>query len=404
MSFYFHVDIDAFFASVEQYDHPEYAGKPVIVGALPGHRGVVSTCSYEARAFGVRSAMPISEAFARCPQGIFLPVRMDRYAEVSRHIMGIFRDSSPEVLQVSVDEAFLDASGTERLLGPPREQAARLKERVLKETGMRISIGAAGNRYVAKVASAASKPDGLIVVEPGGEAAFIRSLRLKDIWGLGAKGREALARAGIETIEELLEAPKRKLEAALGKAGSAFVLSALEGKDPGIYGGLAKSRSISAERTFERDVRDRVTLDALLLELSHDVMRRALDEGFGADTAFIKLRYADFSSTSAQRSLKRRIESAEELFAIGKELLDARMAPGAEVRLLGAGLSAKGDSGLPAQGELFESRYARARAVELAALELEKRGKGRLTKARLLGRGDRRASGTAPRGGPESAD
>ncbi|HPS14387.1 MAG TPA: DNA polymerase IV, partial [Spirochaetales bacterium] len=172
-SVYFHVDLDAFFASVERRDNPQFAGKPIIVGALPGRRGVVSTCSYEARAFGVHSAMPISEAFQRCPQGIFLPVRMGRYAEVSRQVMAILRSFTPDLKQLSIDEALLDMTGTQRLWGTSKEAALKIKNKVSKELGLTVSIGIGANRYVAKVASGYRKPDGLTIVEEGEEQGFL---------------------------------------------------------------------------------------------------------------------------------------------------------------------------------------------------------------------------------------
>jgi DNA polymerase-4 len=186
MKVFFHVDLDAFYASVEVLDHPEHRGKPVIVGALPGHRGVVSSCSYEARRFGVRSAMPISQAFRRCPQGVFLPVRMARYLSRSQEVMRILRGYTPELRQLSIDEALMDMSGTRRLFGPPADAARRIKQQVSSETGLTLSIGVAPNKYLAKLASERSKPDGLLEISPGEEIAFLDGLELKDLGGLGA--------------------------------------------------------------------------------------------------------------------------------------------------------------------------------------------------------------------------
>ena len=173
---WFHVDLDAFFATVELLDDPGLLGKPVIVGARPGGRGVVSTCSYEARAFGVHSAMPIGEAYRRCPGGVFLPVRMERYCELSRQVMDILRELGPEVIPVSIDEAWLDMSGTGLLYGSPLEAAKLLKRRIREETGLGISVGVATNRLVSKIASGLRKPDGLVIVESGQEAAFMQGL------------------------------------------------------------------------------------------------------------------------------------------------------------------------------------------------------------------------------------
>src|SRR5262245_15823861 len=200
---YFHLDLDAFFASVEQLDHPEWRGLPVIVGARPGGRGVVSTCSYEARAFGVRSAMPVSEAYRLCPQGIFTPPRMGRYQELSRLVMGILKNRSPRFQQMSVDEAYLDFSGTQALLGPEREVAASLKREIFEATGLKVSIGIAPTWYLAKIASDFGKPDGLYVVEPEAVDGFLEALPLRKLHGAGGKTRERLEAMGLDSVAAL---------------------------------------------------------------------------------------------------------------------------------------------------------------------------------------------------------
>ena len=198
-SVYFCADMDAFFASVEQHDNPDYMGKPLIVGGLEGHRGVVSACSYEARKYGVHSAMPAATAHKLCPDGIFVPVRMKRYKEVSDHIMEIFSRFAPEVIQNSIDEAFLDMTGTEKLMGKPEEVAARIKACVKEETGLTVSIGIGENRYLAKLASDYRKPDGLYQVKKGQEIEFIDSIPLKKLWGIGKSTWAHLEKSGIST-------------------------------------------------------------------------------------------------------------------------------------------------------------------------------------------------------------
>ncbi|HRY80223.1 MAG TPA: DNA polymerase IV, partial [Spirochaetia bacterium] len=252
----FHVDMDAFYASVEQLDRPELAGMPVIVGAAPGHRGVVSTCSYEARAFGVHSAMPISEAVRLCPGGIFLPVRMERYLELSRTVMDILGEFSPDLRQISVDEAFLDMTGTEGLWGAPREAATRLKEEVRNRTGLTVSVGAASNRYIAKIASGFRKPDGLTIVPPGGEEEFMSGLPIGKLWGAGEKTQERFRELGIRSVPQLRAIGKAGLSALFGNAGGAFLYAAACGQDPGIFRTEPGSRSMSTERTFGRDIAD----------------------------------------------------------------------------------------------------------------------------------------------------
>ena len=203
---YIHADLDAFFASVEQLDHPEYRGKPVIVGGKPeDRRGVVSTASYEARKFGVHSAMPTFQAYKLCPQGIFVHGNYRRYQEISYQVMTIFRDFSPDVDQMSIDEAFIDLTGTERLFGPPEETAIKIKERVKQETGLTISIGLAASKYIAKIASGHSKPDGFYFVKPGDECKFMLSLPLNKVWGSGQKTLENLNKIGIRTTKDLFQ-------------------------------------------------------------------------------------------------------------------------------------------------------------------------------------------------------
>ena len=214
-----HVDMDAFYASVEQRDRPELRGLPVIVGASPGGRGVVSAASYEARRFGVRSAMPISRAVRLCPHGVYLPVAMDKYQRVSGEIMAILGDFSPLVEPVSVDEAFVDLSGTQALFGPPDEAVRRIKTRIRADTGLTASAGLAANKFVAKVASDLRKPDGLVIVPPGTEAGFLAPLPVERLWGVGKVLAETLAGMGIATIGQLQGIPAATLARRFGEHG-----------------------------------------------------------------------------------------------------------------------------------------------------------------------------------------
>jgi DNA polymerase-4 len=383
---FFHVDMDAFFASVEQHDKPEFKGKPVIVGALPGHRGVVSTCSYEARAYGVHSAMPISEAYRRCPHGVFLPVRMERYHEVSLRIMEIFAEYTPCVQQISVDEAFLDMTGTRRLFGPPESLAAKIKARVREDTGLTISVGVAPNRYLAKIASACRKPDGLCVVKPGEEERFVGSLRLDKLWGLGEKTLLRLSELNIRSVVELRAHGEASLKLMLGNAAGEFLYRIARGIDPGIFSGEPKSRSISAEVTFEQDSSSEETLSRALLELSHQTMFRLLRESWRSKTVALKLRLQDFTTTNAQRTLRHYVSSAEELHAVAVSLLRSRWDGRTPVRLIGVGLSSLEPLESAVQSELFEDEYDRKRKVEQAVLMMKRAGGPAVTKASLLGR------------------
>ncbi|HUZ16791.1 MAG TPA: DNA polymerase IV [Spirochaetia bacterium] len=355
-SVFFHVDLDAFFASVEQSDNPALRGKPVIIGAAPGHRGVVAACSYEARTFGVRSAMPISEAYRRCPKGVYLPVRMERYHEVSINVMTLLYEFTPEVRQLSVDEASLDMSGTERLFGPPVETARKLKERVRRDTGLTISVGIAPNRYLAKIASERGKPDGLYPVEPGKEIEFLDGLELKDLWGVGKKTRGRLTELGVTSIADLRSRSLEEIQSLMGMGSGAFLYSVVRGEDPGVYREERKSHSISNEQTFERDIEAEEELRRAVLGLSERVMFRLLEERVTAKTVFIKLRYADFHTITAQQALGHPPVTASEIDRAAMVLLRSKWNGGA-IRLIGVGISAEmgAPAPTPRQNELFDA-------------------------------------------------
>ncbi|HUX12021.1 MAG TPA: DNA polymerase IV [Spirochaetia bacterium] len=394
---FFHVDMDAFFASVEQRDRPDCRGKPVIVGAAPGHRGVVSACSYEARAFGIHSAMPISEAFRLCPSGIYLPVDMERYHEVSERVMAIFARFTPVVQQMSVDEAFLDMTGTERLFGPPLSAGRKLKNAVGDSEGLAISVGIAANRYIAKLASTHSKPDGLLEINPGQEERFVSQLRLRDLWGIGKKTLERLAAEGIQSIVELSEYDEGELESLFGDAAGSYLFHVCRGIDPGIFVGEPKSRSISAETTFERDEEDTQIISRTLLELCQTVIFRMLSEGVRSRTVAIKMRYWDFTTTSSQKTLSHPLASAREAHRVAMELLRSRWDGRSPLRLLGVGCANLETEGAEAQPELFPEDEEKDRRVEKAVLGLKERfGHFPVQKASLIrpeGQKDQNASG-----------
>jgi DNA polymerase-4 len=381
----FHVDLDAFYASVEQSDDPRLAGKPVIVGAAPGHRGVVSACSYEARRFGIHSAMPISQAYRRCPQGVYLPVRMERYLEVSRKVMSLLSGYTPHLQQISVDEAFLDLTGTERLFGPARETAARLKAEVREKTGLAISVGIAPNKYLAKLATNAGKPDGCVEVLAEGAEAFLDGLALKDLWGIGEKTLQRLTELNIVSIRQLRVIPPAELARLLGAGAGAFLSSSASGGDPGIFSEEPRSRSLSSETTFERDRKDRSGIERILLELCHQVAFRMLEEGWKSKTVSLKLRFHDFTTVSAQKTLKHWVASAEELNAVARELLAARWTGGTPVRLIGIGFSNLTPVEVQDQLELFTDGFSRRKKVEEAVFRLRRKMGGvTLTKASLM--------------------
>ena len=379
----FHVDMDAFYAAVEQGDNPEYRGKPVIIGAMPGSRGVVSACSYEARKFGVHSAMPISEAYRRCPDGIYLPVRMERYQEVSRGIMRLFESFTPKIQQISVDEAFLDMTGTERLFGPPRDAAQRVKALVRSESGLIISIGVAPNKFLAKLASDYDKPDGLSIVRPGEEEGFIDKLELKDLWGIGEKMRERLHELNIRDTRTLRRYTVETLRGIFGRSAGEYLYKAVRGIDPGVLREERKSHSVSNETTFEQDTADPEIIRQTILELSHEVAFRLLDAGETGTTAFIKLRLSDFSTTTAQKTLVHPLESAQQLFSVAQELLQKRYSGDEKIRLIGVGVSGVYSRSAGSQQELFGDPDTKKGKVERMVQQLRSKGSP-IEKASLL--------------------
>lgn len=380
---FFHIDLDSFYAAVEQVDNCAYRGKPVIVGGDLGSRGVVSTCSYEARAFGVHSAMPMFQAQRLCPEGIFLPVRMGRYVEVSGRIMNLFNEFSPKVQQISVDEAFLDMTGTERLMGSPQAISQKIKGRIAEVSGLTASIGVASNRYIAKLASAYQKPDGLTIVNTGEETTFIDTIPLDKIWGVGFKTYQLLFELNIQTVQDLRGLSREELTGLLGKGTADFLYTVSRGEDPGILAQNPKSHSISSETTFGVDVSDMRVFEMVLLELAHDVMFRMLREDSSSSTVVLKLKYHDFTVVSSRKRLGHPVASTGELFTVSRELLSERWNGSTPVRLIGVGV-VQVEKGRSVEGqELFETTYSRQGKVERAILDLRGRGQ-RLIKASLL--------------------
>ena len=283
-----HADMDAFYASVEQRDRPELRGRPVVVGGT-SDRGVVSAASYEARVYGVRSAMPSVEARRLCPDAVFLRGDMARYSRESKRVFAIFRDFTPVVEAISIDEAFLDLTGSERLLGPAREVGERLRARVRHETGLPMSVGIAPVKMVAKIASAAAKPDGLLEVPEDGIREFLDPLPLRAIWGVGPVAEQRLRRAGFATVGDLARAGAAKLELVLGDWGQHFAALA-RGRDLRDVEAYREAVSYSEENTFARDVWDRGVLDATILAHAESVARRLRRDGLMARTVVLKLR------------------------------------------------------------------------------------------------------------------
>lgn len=383
---FLHVDLDAFFASVEQLDFPEYRGKPVIVGGKPGdRRSVVSTCSYEARKFGVHSAMSTAKAYELCPKGIYVYGRMYRYHEKSCEVMSIFNEFSPDVQQMSIDEAFIDITGTERLFGSPEDAARKLKQRVFDKTGLTVSVGIASNKYIAKIASGMSKPDGLFYVRSGREEEFMRSLPLEKIWGVGTKTRERLHSAGFFTSQSIFNASLSLLKSIFGECTASFLYNAVRGIEVETFDHRTSAKSISAEHTFEYDITDSYVLETALLQLSQDVFFRLLKDQLHSKTVHLKIRYEDFTTVSIQETQKQVFATSEALFDKAKELFYKKYERGRGIRLLGAGVQ-NVEKGLGEdQGELFDFGQSKIQMLEKTILALKEQNPDiPLKKARLL--------------------
>ncbi len=384
--YYLHVDLDAFFASVEQLDHPEYRGKPLIVGGLPGEkRSVVSTASYEARKYGVHSAMPVAKAYQLCPDGIYVHGNMKRYSELSYQIMNIFRDFSPDIQQISIDEAFIDLTGTEKLFGPPQETAMKIKNAVKEQTGLTVSVGLAPTKYLAKIASDMNKPDGLYCINEGDEESFMLNLPLKKVWGIGDKTLEALKSAGLRTTRDIHEKSLDALVFMFGENTGSFLYKVVRGIEAVDFDRKTKSHSISNETTFPYDVTDSYTAETTILELCHSVMFRLLREKGYSKTVMVKIRYEDFTTVSVQQTFSDYVLTLDSLYARAKELFERKYENGRGIRLIGIALENIDTTPKPSQQSLFDDGTEKKQKVESAILNLEKKHPEiKIHKARML--------------------
>ncbi len=381
-----HVDMDAFFAAVEQRDHPEYLGRPVIVGADPKDgrgRGIVATCSYEARKFGVHSAQPISQAWKLCPKGIYLPPAMDKYQRASDTIMSIFLDFTDLVEQVSIDEAFLDVTGSRRLFGAGPKIAQQIKSRILRETRLSCSIGIATNKFIAKVASDLEKPNGLVIVEPGKEKEFLAPLSIGRLWGVGKKTEAFLKSLGFDRIGQLAELPERQLVNRLGKTGEhlCYLANGLDDRGVSPEEGY---KSIGHERTFEKDTSEVGLIHDTLLNLSEMVAHRLRQHGARARTIAVKFREADFTTCTRRTTLNAPADTSEKIFPVAWKLVHPLLRKGVLVRLVGVYASNLGTE-RPSQLPLFEPNAARDRRLASALDSITRRyGDGAITRAALV--------------------
>ncbi|RJX35429.1 MAG: DNA polymerase IV [Desulfurivibrio sp.] len=346
-----HLDLDAFYASVEVLDNPTLKGLPVIVGGS-SDRGVVSAASYESRAFGVHSALAIVIARRLCPQGIFLPVRMSRYAEVSEQVMAVFRQYTPWVEQISVDEAFLDVTGCQSLFGSAVEIAGQIRSRVRAEIGLTVSAGVAGCKLVAKIASDLNKPDGLTVVPHGREAEFLAPLPIKRLWGVGRKTQTALRLLGVQTIGDLTRFSLDFLEKKFGQHGRHMYFCA-RGLDERPVECSHCTKSIGNEETFDQDLTDLQQIRKELLRLATRVGERLRRHHFTGRAVTLKVKYHDFISISRSLTLTRPTNDSRELYQAALSLLPRTQAGSKPVRLVGIAVDKLQDDSLPRQLDLF---------------------------------------------------
>ena len=352
---FLHVDMDAFYAAIEQRYHPEYRGKPLVVGAPRDQRGVVSTASYEARKYGIHSAMPSREAARRCPHAIFVPVDMRRYEEVSARVFAILGQYTPYVESLSIDEAFLDVTGSRQLYGSGPEIARRIKDDIKNQLGLTCSIGVAPNKFLAKLGSEFQKPDGLTVLPATRPAImeFLRPLPVTRLWGVGKVTRQALDRAGLHVIGDIQETSLQRLTQAVGAHAAAHLHALACGDDSREIELDVREKTISREHTFLRDERNRSAVDAMLIHLVEDVARRLRADGRRATGGRLKIRWKNFETFTRQKAFPRPTRMEADLQAMAQHLFK-KITLTQPVRLIGFGVTGLVESQHSQQLELFE--------------------------------------------------
>lgn len=386
-----HVDMDAFYASVEQRDHPELRGMPLIVGSDPKGgkgRGIVATCSYEARKFGVHSAQPISQAWRMCPQGTYVQPDMPKYARASECVMRVLLDFSDLVEQVSIDEAFLDVTGSRRLFGDGASIARKIKDRIRSEQRLTASVGVAANKFVAKVASDLRKPDGLVVVEPGREAEFLAPLPVSRLWGVGEKTAALLKDIGLQHIGQIAALDRRYLVDRFGKGGE-HLWELSRGMDDRPVAPEEGYKSIGHETTFEKDTEDERLLHDTLLWLAEKVAQRLRANHARARTIAIKFREADFSTYTRRKTLPVAADTSEEIFPQAWNMVRLLIRRGVAVRLIGV-YGSNLESEKAGQLALFDQPEKKDRRLAAAVDDITRRyGDSAITRATLVSPGRR---------------
>ena len=377
-----HVDMDAFYASVELLDHPELKGKPVIVGHN-SPRSIVTAATYEARKFGVNSALPMSIALRRCPQAIVLEPHFERYTHYSAQVMGIFDDVTPRVERLGIDEAFLDVAGARTVFGAPVRVAELIRARVRAETGLVCSVGAASTKFVAKLASGLSKPDGLLVVPHDDTVGFLHPLPIARLWGVGGKTEETLRGRGYNTIGDLARARVDDLRVVLGDAAAQRLHDLAWGIDPRVVHDGADEKSIGHEMTFSTDVTDPEVIRRELLRMSNMVAVRLRKAGFVARTVVLKLRFADFTTITRSRTLKEPTDLGRRIYEEVRDIYESARTSAA-VRLVGVRAEQLQDAAT-AQLGLWDESEGWREAEDVMDAASARFGRGAVRPARLIG-------------------
>ena len=381
--------MDAFYASVEQGDNPSLKGLPVIVGGDPEKRGVVSAASYEARVYGVRSAMPTSQAKRLCPQGIFLPVRMHRYREVSEQVFKILQEYTPFIEPLSLDESFLDVTGSEKLFGPALQIARAIKGRILGTTGLTASAGIAPNKFLAKIASDFKKPDGLVEIKPDEVQQFLRDLPISKLWGVGKSTEEVLKTMGILRVGQLAVYPAERIEKKLGKFGLELMALA-RGEDDRPVTPDSEAKSVSQEETFTPDLEDLEKMKRVLLDQAEQVGWELRKQKLKGYTVTVKVRYPDFTTVTRSHTLPSPTDQGIEIYQTALRLLHKTEALQKKARLLGVGTSNLLHQDDPEQLLLFDSRRKRVqRSTQAMDRIWDKFGPEAIKRASLLEKKDR---------------
>jgi len=378
-----HVDMDAFFASVEERDNPALKGKAVVVGT--GVRGVVSAASYEARKFGIHAAMPVGRAKRLAPHAIFVPPNMSRYSEVSSHIMEIFRSVTPLVEPLSLDEAFLDVTGAKRLLGDGREIAKQIRAKVEASEGITCSVGIATTKFIAKLASGRCKPNGMLEIAEDRVLEFLHPLPVNAIWGVGPKTNEELQKLGLRTVADIANTPRQTLIRALGEAAGASLYELSWGRDYRDVEPEEVDKSISAAETFDSDTEDQEIVLRELLRLTEKATYRMREKDFSARTISIKVRFADFKTISRSKTVPLAISATHEVFEVVKTLFLGLKLDRARIRLVGVSLDGLED-GIDASEQLVLGERENGWRQATAAMDKASArfGQGSVRPARLL--------------------